>query len=121
MDYFTTKINFLGVIVTKIGNKLETDLYCKPNDQMIRTGTFMHNHVTVMCIKDLLHTDRFKRICSTEENRNNHLEQLKPWLVKRGCRKDHVDSKIERISLVERIGDKKIDNNITLVSPAKSP
>ena len=32
MDYSTTKMNFLGVIVTKVGNKLETDLYCKPND-----------------------------------------------------------------------------------------
>ena len=98
---------------------------------MIRTSTFMHNHVTVMCMKDLLHTAygqvvKFKRLCSTEENLNNYLEQLKQWLVKRGYRKDHVDSEIERISLVERtvsfqIRDKKIDNNITLVPPAKSP
>ena len=27
-----TKINFLGVIVTTVGNKLEKDLYCKPTD-----------------------------------------------------------------------------------------
>ena len=32
MDYSTTEINFLGVTVTKVCNKLETDLYCKPND-----------------------------------------------------------------------------------------
>ena len=32
MDYSATEINFLGVTVTKTGNKLETDLYCKPND-----------------------------------------------------------------------------------------
>ena len=29
MDYSATKTNFLGVTVTKFGNKLETDLYCK--------------------------------------------------------------------------------------------
>ena len=32
MDYSTTEINFLGVAVTNVGNKLETDLFCKPND-----------------------------------------------------------------------------------------
>ena len=50
MDYSTTEVNFLGVTVTKVCNKLETDLYCKPNDT--------HNHVTVMCIKYLLYGDR---------------------------------------------------------------
>ena len=69
---------------------------------------------------------RFKRICSTEEKLNNHLEQLKQWLVKRGYRKDNVDSKIERMQLVDRtvsfqIRDKKVYDNITLVSPAKGP
>ena len=29
MDYSATKTNFVGVTVTKVGNKLETDLYCK--------------------------------------------------------------------------------------------
>ena len=32
MDYSTTGINVLGATVTKVGNKLETDLYCKPTD-----------------------------------------------------------------------------------------
>ena len=32
MDYSATEINFLGVTVTKIGNKQETNLYCKPAD-----------------------------------------------------------------------------------------
>ena len=30
MDYSITEINFLGVTVMKVGNALETDLYCKP-------------------------------------------------------------------------------------------
>ena len=126
MDYSTTKMNFLGVIVTKVGNKLETDLYCTPNDtyQYLHAQSF-HSNVYEGSIA-YGQVVKFKRICSTEENLNNHLEQLKQWLVKRGYRKDHVDSEIERISLVERtvsfqIRDKKIDNNITLVPPAKSP
>ena len=56
---------------------------------------------------------RYKRICSTEEKLNNHYEQSKQWLVKRG----YVDT--ERIMLIQmrdlfQIQDKKVDN-ITLV------
>ena len=55
MDYATTEIYFLGVTVTKVGNRLETDLCCKPTD----THQYLHaQHVTVTCIKDLLHTGR---------------------------------------------------------------
>ena len=32
MDYSITEINFLGVTVTKVGNKLVKDLYCKPTN-----------------------------------------------------------------------------------------
>ena len=32
MDYSTTEMNFIGFTVTKVGNKLETDLYCKSTD-----------------------------------------------------------------------------------------
>ena len=51
-DYSTAGTNFLGVIVTKIANKLKAEVYTV--NQTIGTSTFMHNHVTVMCIKDIL-------------------------------------------------------------------
>ena len=81
----------------------------------------MHNHNTVMCIKDLLHTwagCKVWKICLTEE-KHNHLEQLKQWLVNREYREDEVYSKIERIKLVERpasfqIRDKKVEDSIRL-------
>ena len=38
MDYSTAEMNFLGVTLTKVGNKLETDLYCKPTD----THQYLH-------------------------------------------------------------------------------
>ena len=61
---------------------------------------------------------RFKRICSTEEKLDNHVEQLKQWLVTRGYREDHFYLEIERMKLVERtvpfqIRDKKVDDSIT--------
>ena len=37
-----------------------------------------------------------------KRNLTNYLEQLKPWLVKRGYREDRVYSKIERIKLLGR-------------------
>ena len=62
---------------------------------------------------------RFKRICSTEE-KLNHLEQLKHWLVKCGYRENYVYPETERTKLVERtvsfqIRDKKVDDSIRLV------
>ena len=120
MDYSATEINFLGVTVTKVDNKLETDLYCKPTDthqyfhaQSCRSNVYKGSIAYGQVVK-------FKKVCSTEEKLNNHLEQLKQWLVKRGYKEDHVDSEIERIKLVERtvlfqIRDKKVDDNITLV------
>ena len=38
IDYSTTENKFLGVTVTKVGNKLEKDLYCKPTD----THQYLH-------------------------------------------------------------------------------
>ena len=45
MDYSTKQINYLGVTVTKVGNKLETDLYHKPNDthQYLHAQSFDRN------------------------------------------------------------------------------
>ena len=66
---------------------------------------------------------RFVRICSTEEKRNNQLEYLKQWLVKREYREDHVYSETKRIKLVERTvfknsfqkRGKEVDDSVTLV------
>ena len=59
IDYSITEVNFLGVTVTKVGNRLETGLYCKPNNTLHAVPSCTINHVTAMCIKDLLHIDRF--------------------------------------------------------------
>ena len=58
MGYYTTEINFLDVAATKVGKKLETDLYCEPID----FHHYLHAqscHRNVYCI---LHTDRLWRL-----------------------------------------------------------
>ena len=64
-------------------DKLETDLYCKPNN----THQYFHaqsSHRNV-CKRSIAYRQVvwFKRICSIEGKLNSHLEQLKQWLVKR--------------------------------------
>ena len=48
---------------------------------------------------------------------NNHLEQLKYWLVKRGYKEDDIDSEIETVKLVRTVlfqkRNKKVDHGIT--------
>ena len=85
MDYSKTEINFLDVTVAKVGNSLETDLYCKRN--------YAHQYLYKKSIVSE-QTVRIKRICSTKENLNNRLQQLTQWLVNREYREDHVDSEI---------------------------
>ena len=96
MDFFKTEINFLGVTITKVCNKLETDLYRKSNH------TLQHLHAQ-SCHCNVYKISiawgqavRFKRICSIEGKLNNALEQLIQFLVKRGYKEDHVDSEIEK-------------------------
>ena len=99
-----------------ISQKLYT-LYCGSTD----THQYLHSQ---LCPSNVYKRSiaygqvvRFKRIFSTEEKLNIYFEQLELWLIKRGYREFHVDSKIERIKLVERtvsfqIQDKKVDYNI---------
>ena len=103
MDYSTTKINFLGVTVKKMCNKLETDLYCKPEDTHQHLHSQLCHHNVYKIFIAWGQVVRFKRICSIEEKLNNHLEQLIQFLVKCGYKEDHVDSEIERVKLVKRI------------------
>ena len=118
MDCSTTETNSLGVTITKVGDKLERNLYCKPTDthrylhaqsshRNLYQGSIAYGQVV-----------RFKRICSIE-GKLYHSEQLKQWFKKRGSREDHAYSRVERIKLVEKtvsfqIRGKKVDDSIKL-------
>ena len=74
MDYSTTKINFLDVAVTKVGKKLETDLYCRPIDSHhYLHAQSCHRNVYKRSIT-YGQTMKIKRICSTEKKLNNCFE-----------------------------------------------
>ena len=95
----------------------ETDLYCKPsNTHQYLHAKSVHRNVDERSIA-YWQVVRFKRICLMEGKLNNHLEQLKFWLVKRGYKEDHVDSEIETVKLVRTVlfqkRDKKVDDSIT--------
>ena len=79
--------------------KLETNLYCKPNDkQQYFHEKLCHRNVYKRSIA-YEQAVRFKTIYLIEEKLNNRLEQLKQRLVKRGFKEDHVDSETERVKL----------------------
>ena len=115
MHYSTKEINCLGVTVTKVCNKLETDLYCKSND------THQHLHAQ-SCHRNVYKISiawgqvvRFKTICLIEEKPNNRLEQLIQVLVKRGYKEDHVDSEIETVKLVKKTGSFQKQDKLMIV------
>ena len=79
--------------MTKIGNKLKTDLYYKSTDiHHCLYGQSCHRNMYEGSIA-YKQVERFKRICSIEEKLNNRLEQLKQWLVKCGYRENNIYSK----------------------------
>ena len=120
MNYSATEVNILGVTVTKVGNKLETVLYCEANDthQYLHAQSCHHNvYKRSIAYRQVA---RFKKIYSIEEKCKNHFKQLKLCLVKWRYKEAHVDSEIEREKLVNRTvlfqkRDKKVGDSITLV------
>ena len=115
MHYSTKEINCLGVTVTKVCNKLETDLYCKSNDthQHLHTKSCHHNVYKISVAWGQV--VRFKTICLIEEKPNNRLEQLIQVLVKRGYKEDHVDSEIETVKLVKKTGSFQKQDKLMIV------
>ena len=86
-------------------DKLETYLYCKPNDthQHFQAKSCHHDvYKRSIAYRQLV---RFKRFYSIEEKLNNRLDYLKQWLVwlvNHGYKEDQVDSETERVKLVKR-------------------
>ena len=99
---------------------LGTDLYCQPTDTYLYLDAqSCHCNVYKRSIA-YGQVVRFKKIGSTEEKLNKHLEQLKKRLKKSGRNTYYDHSETKRIKVVERtvsfqIRDKKVDDSITLV------
>ena len=90
------KLSYLDVMVMVQGNKISTDVYCKPTDthQYLHYGSCHPRHVK----KGIPYGQalRVKRICSTEESYRDRLRDLRSNFIKRGLKENLVDSEFER-------------------------
>ena len=90
------KLSYLDVMVMVQGNKISTDVYCKPTDthQYLHYGSCHPRHVK----KGIPYGQalRVKRICSTEESYRDRLRDLRSNFIKRGFKENLVDSEFER-------------------------
>ena len=96
------QINFLDVLVSKRGTKLETDLFSKETD----THQFLHfkSCHPFKCKKPIPYSQaiRIKRICSEEHILEGRLYDLKTWFLKRGYSEKLVDQGIQRVNGIDR-------------------
>ena len=96
------KLSYLDVVVMVQGNKISTDVYCKPTDthQHLHYGCCNPTHVKkgIPCGQAL----RVKRICSTEEGYRDRLRDLCSNFIKRGFKENLVDSEFERARVKTR-------------------
>ena len=90
------KYSYLDVMVMAQGNKILTDVYCKPTDthQYLHYGSCHPRHVK----KGIPYGQalRIKRICSTEESYRDRLRDLRSNFIKRGFKENLVDSEFDR-------------------------
>ena len=96
------QINFLDVLVSKGGTKLETDLFSKKTD----THQFLHfkSCHPFKCKKPIPYSQaiRIRRICSEEHVLEDKLYDLKTWFLKRGYSENLVDQEIQRVNGIDR-------------------
>ena len=102
LDYSSETVNFLDVRVTKIGEKLKTDLYTKPTDthQFLEFSS-CHPFHTKRSIP-YSQAIRLRRICSEDRDFSERIGQLKDWLSKRGYDMEMVGNQIHEASKISR-------------------
>ena len=93
-EHSTEKINFLDVNVSRLGNKLSTDLYIKNTDthQFLEATSCHPTH----CKKSIPYSQalRLNRICSENAEFDKRCNELEGWLIKRGYSEKLVRSKV---------------------------
>ena len=93
-----SSVNFLGVSVSIVDNKLETDLFCKPTNchQFLHFNSVhpFRNKKSIVYSQGL----RIKRLCLSPLTFQKHLEDLKTSFCNRGYPQKVVDAQIKRVS-----------------------
>ena len=101
-EYSCEMVNFLNVRVTKIGDRLKSDLYTKPTDthHFLEFSSCHPYHIkrSIPFSQAL----RFRRICSEDQEFRDRIKQLKGWLSKRGYDMDMVEKQITKATMFSR-------------------
>ena len=100
--YSKDSVEFLDVKLTRVGDKLKTDLYTKTTDthQYLEFSSCHPYHIKRSI--PYSQTLRLRRICSEDEDFLNRVLQLRQWLYNRGYDKKMVDDKIKEASRITR-------------------
>ena len=102
LKYSKVAIDFLDVTVTRVDDRLKTDLYTKPTDthQYLEFSSCHPWH----CKKSIPYSQalRLRRICSEEGDFVIRTSELKQYLYDRGYEKKLVDDQIDKASKVNR-------------------
>ena len=95
-------VDFLDVTVTRVGDRLKTDLYTKSTDthQYLEFSSCHPWH----CKKSIPYSQalRIRRICSEEQDFSKRISELKQWLYDRGYEKKLVDLQTSEASKISR-------------------
>ena len=102
LDYSLETVNFLDVRVTRVGDRLKTDLYTKPTDthQFLEFSS-CHPYHTKRSIP-YSQALRYRRICSDDQDFHDRIKQLKGWLSKRGYDMNMVEKQINEATKISR-------------------
>ena len=114
-------IEFLDVLVTRVGNRLKTDLFVKETDthQYLQFSSCHPWHTK----KGIPYSQalRMRRICSEDDDFHKRCEDLHGWLLNRGFNNRMVTDQIERAknsdrnSLLDVENEQARDNKVNFV------
>ena len=92
-EFSTEKVEFLDLVIQKVNNKLETNLYIKPSNKQLYLD-FQSNHPD-HCKEGVIYGQALRVIerCSNTLDAENHLENLKDKLEKRNYPTKLIKSK----------------------------
>ena len=102
INYSKTEINFLDVLVTRVGDSLKTYLYTKETDthQFLEYSSCHPFHVKKSI--PYSQTLRLRRICSDDFDFKKRTEDLRQWLLARGYSDKIVKEQIFEASQTSR-------------------
>ena len=113
LTYSLETVNFLDVTVTKVGDKLKTDLYTKPTDthQYLDFSSCHPFHIK----RSIPYSQalRLRRICSEDTDFRDRIKELKGWLAKRGYDMNMVDKQVDEATKISRDNALKEKDRIT--------